>query len=158
VPKGGHARVGPRIYDEATRDLHGTRERAKHRRKGNIGVPMITVAAPPHLTAPQRAIWSYYAGLLLAEGRLPMKARDTLAKYAVGLDMVAKLNRQIRSVLAGPGKAEKHPLLGELRSWLAITRLYENDLLLNPAASARAPIPATPPDDGEDAELDDLLN
>jgi phage terminase small subunit len=120
---------------------------------------MISVTPPPHLTASQKRIWSYYAPQLVAEGRLPLKARDVLAKYVVALDMVAKLNRKIRSVQSGKGRSEKHPLLSELRQWLNVTRLYESDLILNPAAAVRAPH-TVPADTGptEDDELNDILN
>ena len=156
MPRGGHSRSGQAAFDDATRALHGTKERARHRTKGDFGEPMIVCDAPPHLTAVQRRIWRYYAPQLAAEGRLPLKARDTLAKYVIALDIVAKLNRKIRSVHAGKG-GEKHPLLGELRHYLAITRLYESDLLLNPASAARAPKPDRP-NDAEDQELDAILN
>jgi hypothetical protein len=72
----------------------------------------------------------------------------------VGLNIVARLNRQIRGVVS---KGDKHALLGELRAWMALTRLYESDLLLNPASSVRAPQPP-PPTDAEDEELDNILN
>ncbi len=156
MPRGGHGRVGPAAFDAARRTLHGTKTRRRHREKGAIGEPMITCDPPPHLTAQQRRIWKYYAPLLVAERRLPLKARDTLAKYVVALDMIAKLNRKIRSVLR---KGNRHPLLGELRSWIALTRLYESDLLLNPAASIRAPQPDRPDDTTDDEdELDAILN
>jgi hypothetical protein len=116
---------------------------------------MITADPPPHLTASQRRIWSFYAGQLLAEGRLPMKSRDVLAKYCLAIDVVARLNRKIRRLMAG---GVKHPLLGELRAWLAISRLYESDLLLNPASAVRAPQPSPPDGDAEDRELDAILN
>lgn len=155
MPRGGHIKSGRQPFDEAMRGLHGTKVRTRHHAKGALGEPMIVCDPPPHLTSTQRRIWRYYAPQLVAEGRLPMKARDALAKYVVALDIVAKLNRKIRSVLAD---GEKHPLLGELRQWLAITRLYETDLLLNPAASVRAPKPERPNDDDDDRELDDILN
>lgn len=156
MPRGGHARGGRAAFDESTRALHGTSERARHREKGDLGLPMIVCEPPPHLTGVQRRIWNYYAPQLVAEGRLPIKARDTLAKYCIALDIVGKLNRKIRSVL-GKGGGERHPLLPELRYWLSIARLYESDLLLNPAAAVRAPKPDAPRD-ADDEELDDILN
>jgi hypothetical protein len=158
MPSGGHGRGGPPAFDQGTRALHGTKTRGHHRVKGGLGAPMISVAPPPHLTASQRRIWAYYAPQLVSERRLPLKARDALAKYVIALDMVAKLNRKIRSVQAGRKNPDRHPLLGELRQWLAITRLYENDLLLNPASAVRAPVTPVSPDAGEDEELDDILN
>ena len=152
--RGGHPRSGRVAFDASTRALHGTRERAQHRNRGG-STPMIVCDPPAYLTAAQRTLWEYFAPQLVAEGRLPLKTRDVLAKYVLAVDLVARLNATIFSVVED---GEKHPLLAELRQWLLLTRLYESDLLLNPAAAVRAPTPNQAPGLDEDRELDAILN
>ena len=117
-------------------------------------MPLINCEPPGYLTPAQRALWAYYEPQLVAEGRLPLKARDVLAKYIIALDVVARLNEMLTKALEGDEK----PVLTELRHWLMVTRLYESDLLLNPAAAIRAPKTADQPTDLEDEELADILN
>jgi len=155
MPRGGQIRSGRPVFDEATRALHSTKVRARHRTKGYAGEPMITCEPPRQLTPAQREYWDYHAPQWAAKRQLTLEERDALAKYCIGLDITYRLNRKIRSITV---KGNKHPLLGELRHWLAITRLYENDLLLNPASAVRAPKPERPIGDAEDQELDDILN
>ena len=113
---------------------------------------MITVDPPAHLSPAQRKLWAYHAPQLVAEGRLPLKARDVLAKYCVAVDVVARLNE---ALTATQEDDETKPILTELRQWLMVSRLYESDLLLNPAAAVRAPAPdrSVDPEDEELAEI-----
>jgi len=105
---------------------------------------MLVCAAPPGCTRLERAYWNYYAPLLAAERRLTMKARDTLAKYCTALAVVTGLRRSLASrrpkEIAVRDKTRK-----ELRQWVLAARLYENDLILNPASAIRAPKEDVPP-------------
>ena len=153
MPRGGHAKTGPAIKDAATRALHGSRERPQHRTKGDAGAPMIVCAPPPGLSKAERAFWTYYAPPLAAEHRLTLKARDTLAKYCTALAVVADLRRRLASRRRAD-RAQRPAVLKELRQWLLASRLYENDLILNPASAIRAPKPTG--GDGPPAQGDAL--
>lgn len=105
---------------------------------------MLVCDHPPGLSRMEVAFWNYYAPQLAAERRLTLKARDTLAKYCTALAVVSGL----RKALASRKRAEIAARSGtrkELRQWLLAARLYENDLLLNPASSIRAPKPDIAP-------------
>lgn len=166
MPRGGHGKSGPVQKDAATRALHGSRTRSQHRQRGFVGEPMIVCEPPPDLSKPERTFWAYYAPQLVSEGRLTMKSRDTLAKYCTALAIVAGLRKQLESK-----KREDIELRSanrkELRQWLLASRLYENDLLLNPSSSIRAPkpsgverpVPNDPLDDFDDnTEANDTVN
>lgn len=140
MPRGGHGRTGPIAQNAAARELHGSRTRAHHRTKGDAGAAMSTCAPPPGLSRSEAAYWRYYAPQLAAEGRLTMKARDVLAKYCTALAIVASLRKQIES-RKRDDVANRSSNRKELRQWLLASRLYENDLLLNPSSSIRAPKP-----------------
>jgi phage terminase small subunit len=130
--------------DATRRKLRGARTRARHRDKGDLGIVAPACDPPPGLSRRERAFWQYYAPALAAERRLTIKARDVLAKYCSALAVVAGL----RTALASRKRTDialRANTRKELRQWLLAARLYENDLLLNPAASIRAPRPDVPP-------------
>lgn len=163
MPSGGHGRVGRAIDDAATRKLHGAETRKRHRAKESTAIPgqALVCDPPPALSKPEREFWDYYAPLLAAERRLDRKTRDTLAKYCSGLAVVASL----RAALFSRKKADLETRSAnrkELRQWVLALRLYENDLVLNPASAIRAPkVDVPPPIDPEvapdsfDREFDD---
>jgi phage terminase small subunit len=162
MPRGGHAKSGPPVFDAGKRHLRHTKERQRHRTKGHAGMPMIVCKPPRHLTRAERAIWRYYAPVLVAEDRLTLKARDVLAKYATALVVVERLKGQTeepgyRDVVLTQTGEKANPLLLQLRQWVMLCRGYETDLLLNPASAVRAPRPLPPPQDDEDEELDAIL-
>lgn len=138
MPRGGHSKSGPIAQGEEARRLHGSRTRANHREKGAIGVAMVVCSPPPGLSKGEQAFWNYYAPQLVAERRLTMKSRDTLAKYCTALAVVSGLRRQLSS-RKRTDIEERSDTRKELRQWLLASRLYENDLLLNPASAVRAP-------------------
>jgi phage terminase small subunit len=157
--RGGHAKSGPVAFDQAQRELRGTktRPRPRHRpTKVTPSAPMPICEGPPHLTEAERSQWAYYAPLL-AE-RLTLEARDTLAKYCTALATVERLKAQmaadeyrdlmITTTVDGAGNehrtAKPNPLLVQLRQWVLLCRGYESDLLLSPAAAIRAPKAAAP--------------
>jgi hypothetical protein len=140
MPRGGHGKSGPAPKDAATRALHGSRTRAQHKTKGDAGAPMILCDPPPDLSKSERKFWAYYAPQLVAEGRLTLKARDTLAKYCTSLAVVAGLRKQLESKKREDVDNRSNNRK-ELRQWILASRLYENDLLLNPSSSIRAPKP-----------------
>ena len=115
---------------------------------------MIVCDPPTHLTPSQRKLWAFFAPQLVAEGRLPLKARDVLAKDVIAFDVVARLNKGLKTTVP---KGNEKPILTELRQWLLVLRLYESDLLLSPAAAVRAPVPDEAVD-SEDQELADIIN
>lgn len=161
MPRGGHGKSGPVQKDSATRTLHGSRTRQQHRKKGDVGAPMIVCDPPPDLSKAEKKFWGYYAPQLVAEGRLTMKARDTLAKYCTSLAVVASLRRQLESKKR-EDVDNRSSNRKELRQWILASRLYENDLLLNPSSSIRAPKPGgvdppvpNDPMDDYDEDLDD---
>jgi phage terminase small subunit len=136
MPRGGHGRSGPPPADTKTRALHGSRTRPQHR---TIAPPAGTLGCqpPPGLSRSEQRFWNYYAPELAAERRLTGKTRDALAKYCTALATVADLRRQIAS--RKPRDLENRSgYRKELRQWLLASRLYENDLLLNPASAARS--------------------
>ena len=160
MPRGGHGRVGPMGQDAATRKLHGSRTRPHHRAKSGSAPSAGECQRPPGLSRLETAFWNYYAPQLAAERRLTLKARDTLAKYCTALAVVSGL----RTALASRKRADMAARAGnrkELRQWLLAARLYENDLLFNPASSIRAPqVDIAPPiapgaRDPFDEEFDD---
>lgn len=140
MPRGGHGKSGPIANDGAARQLHGSKLRPRHRQKGDVGTVMDVCAHPPGLTRLEMAFWNYYAPQLAAERRLTLKARDTLAKYCTALAVVSGLRKSLASRKRAD-IAERKTTRKELRQWLLAARLYENDLLLNPASSIRAPKP-----------------
>lgn len=140
MPRGGHNKSGPVAHDAATRKLHGAQTRRQHRAKGDAGVSMMVCDRPPGLSKTELAFWDYYAPQLAAERRLTLKARDTLAKYCTALAVVSGLRASLASRKRAD-IAERSATRKELRQWLLAARLYENDLLLNPASSIRAPKP-----------------
>ena len=152
--KGGHTRSGRVAFNAPTRATHGTKKRARHRGKVKLGSSMIVCDPPTHLTPSQRKLWAFFAPQLVAEGRLPLKARDVLAKYVIAIDVVARLNKGLKTTVP---KGNEKPILTELRQWLLVSRLYESDLLLSPAAAVRAPVPDEAVD-SEDQELADIIN
>lgn len=99
---------------------------------------MIVCAPPTGLSRSEQRFWKYYAPQLAAEKRLSMKARDTLAKYCTALAVVADLRGQLTS-RKREHIAQRSYVRKELRQWLLASRLYENDLILNPASAIRAP-------------------
>jgi hypothetical protein len=105
---------------------------------------MVVCAAPPGLSKREGAFWSYYAPLLVANRRLTCEARDTLAKYCTALATVAELRQQIAS-RKPKDLVDRSANRKELRQWLTVSRLYETDLLLNPASAVRAPKAETEP-------------
>jgi phage terminase small subunit len=93
---------------------------------------------PADLSAAEAEFWQYYAPTLAAAGRLNPEVRDTLAKYCTVLTIVANLRQQLGS-LAPMDAGGQSAFRKELRQWLSLSRLYETDLLLNPASSTRTP-------------------
>jgi hypothetical protein len=140
-------------FDAATRALRGSKTRPRHRVQGDdvgAGGPMPVCAPPPGLSKLETSFWHYYAPTLAASRRLPPKARDTLAKYCTALAVVSGLRAQLASRKRAD-VGERREIRRELRQWLLCGRLYENDLLLNPASLARAPKV-----DGAIAPIDDI--
>lgn len=147
MSRGGHSRSGRASFTEEVRKLHGTPQRERHRSKGDSGQPMVDCAPPPGLSKRELGFWAYYSSALSAEGRLSLKARDCLAKYCVALAVVGALRRQLTSSKRRDIE-QRSDTRKELRQWLSLSRLYENDLLLSPASSVRAPSqPPTTPED-----------
>jgi phage terminase small subunit len=138
MPRGGHSKVGPIQQDAATRALRGSKERPQHRSKGDLGELMVTCAPPVGLSKQEQAFWNYYAPQLVAAKRLPLKARDALAKYCTALAVVADLRKHLSS-RKRQDLEQRSDHRKELRQWLLASRMYENDLLLNPASLIRAP-------------------
>jgi phage terminase small subunit len=126
--------------DAASRALRGSRERPHHRQKGDADAPILVCDPPPGLSKSEQTFWRYYAPQLAAERRLTLKARDTLAKYCTSLAVVADLRRALTS-RKRQDVEQRSNVRKELRQWLLASRLYENDLILNPASSIRAPKP-----------------
>jgi len=141
MPRGGHSKSGPVIQDAQARALRGSRERPQHRTKGDLGQPMIACDAPPGMSPAERKFWDYYAPQLVASRRLPLKARDALAKYCSALAVVADLRRRIFSSRSKADIANRTQNRKELRQWVLAARLYENDLLLNPSSLVRVAKP-----------------
>jgi phage terminase small subunit len=157
--RGGHAKSGPVAFDQAERDLRGTKTRQRHRTPSRTASrATVLCEGPPHLTEAERAQWVYYAPLLMAAERLTLEARDTLAKYCTALAIVERLKKQMAAdeyrdlmitvIVDGAGNehrsAKPNPLLVQLRQWVLLCRGYESDLLLSPAAAIRAPKAAAP--------------
>jgi len=163
MPRGGHSKSGPVQQNASIRALKGGRTRDRHRAKGSVGELMIVCEPPADLSKAERRYWSYYAPQLVAEGRLTLKARDVLSKYCSALAIVASLRKLLES-RKREDIADRSANRKELRQWLLASRLYENDLLLNPSASIRAPkpggLPPVPDDpmDAFDADDDDTIN
>lgn len=107
---------------------------------------MVGCDPPPGLSKSEQAFWRYYAQQLKAEKRLTLKSRDTLAKYCTALAVVSDLRRQLWSKKRDD-IAQRAAVRKELRQYLLASRLYENDLILNPSSSVRAPRPETGIDD-----------
>ena len=130
-------------HNPATRKLRSGRTRRPSSVRGDAGLLVDTCAPPPDLSRKETVFWNYYVGLLAAERRLTKKVRDGLAKYCTSLAIVAELRVELaaktRTAVARRAETRK-----ELRQWLLVGRLLENDLLLNPASSARAPVPVEP--------------
>jgi hypothetical protein len=115
------------------------------------GPPLIgTGCEPPDgLSELEIKFWSYYAPKLKAQGRLKLLTRDVLAGYCSALAVIA----DIRADLAAKDvdRKEKAAARKELRQYLSIKRMYENDLLLNPATASRiSPFDDPPPATGQD--------
>jgi hypothetical protein len=122
------------------------------------GAPLVgTGCEPPDgLSDLELKFWKYYAPKLKAQGRLKLLTRDVLAGYCSALAVIA----DIRADLAAKDvdRKEKAAARKELRQYLAIKRMYENDLLLNPATASRiSPFddPPPAPDPAETAETRD---
>lgn len=147
--RGGHSRSGSAPADGATRRLVGAKERPQ-RTTTVISDSLATCEAPADLSEAEQDYWNYYAPKLAAERRLTVKSRDVLAKYCTALAIVSGL----RAVLASRDSAQRSTTRRELRQWLLTARLYENDLILNPASVLRAPLPTTEPVEDEFAEFD----
>jgi phage terminase small subunit len=147
--QGGHGRSGPAPADADTRHLLGTKKR-RRRTATVVGDLMGIPEAPSDLSEAERHFWNYYAPQLAAERRLTGKARDVLAKYCTALAVVSGL----RAALASPEIAQRSATRKELRQWLLTARLYENDLILNPASSLRALQPTPESVEDECAEFD----
>lgn len=113
----------------------------------------LTVEPPASITAPERALWDYYAPLQAARGLLTHESRDVLAKYCMAVATVDRLRAQqaepeYRDVMVsvtvdGAGnehvKAVPNPIITLLRQWIAVCHTLENDLGLNPATAMRMP-------------------
>ena len=93
--------------------------------------------------------------------RLTLVARDCLAKYCTALAVVSELRLELADKKTD--RKERTAARRELRQYLNVTRLYESDLILNPATAVRSkPEFELPPgvdqpteDDNFDAEFDD---
>lgn len=127
----------------------------------DAGPPLPAGCEPPDgLSGSELAFWAYYAPKLRAQRRLTLVARDVLAKYCTALAVVAELRKE----LAAPkiDAKEKRDARRELRQYLNVTRLYESDLILNPATAVRnpgfdvpPPVDTSTPTDEFDNEFDD---
>jgi phage terminase small subunit len=157
MPRGGHSRSGPRAKAAAERKERGARTRPHHAKVDRLGAaaadssstPKVSVPKPPpHLTEKQQEFWTYYAPLLAAERRITLKTRDVLARYCIAQAMVKRINEDLEAldallVLDSVTLTEKvHPLVTTLRQFMQLSRQYDTDLLLNPAADVRAPVGA----------------
>lgn len=156
MPRGGHPRSGPRAKSKKERDEAGARTRKHHAKVDRVlagaDAPTSTkpttqnVTAPPMLTDAQREFWDYYAPLLAKERRLTLKVRDSLARYCIAQAMVKRINEDLealdRIIVFDESGDRAHPLVTMLRQYLQISRQYDTDLLLNPAADLRAPVDA----------------
>lgn len=155
MPRGGHSRSGPRAKSAAERKEQGARTRPHHAKVDRLGAaaadvaaPVVVPAPPPHLTEKQQAFWEYYAPLLAAERRITLKTRDVLARYCIAQAMVKRLNEDLEALdallVVDPVSATEkvHPLVTTLRQFMQLSRQYDTDLLLNPAADVRAPVGA----------------
>jgi len=156
MPRGGHPRSGPRAKSKKEREESGARTRRHHTKVDRVlgeaaaqrDAPASRVDPPPMLTETQRAFWDYYAPLLAKERRLTMKVRDSLARYCITQAMVKRLNEDVEAldtILVLEESGERvHPMVTTLRQFLQISRQYDTDLLLNPAADLRAPVGEDP--------------
>lgn len=156
MPRGGHPRSGPRAKTKKEREVSGARTRRHHAKVDRVlGAGATTdraaapdVQPPPMLTDAQCEFWAYYAPLLAKERRLTMKVRDALARYCITQAMVKRLNEDVEgldSILVLEESGERvHPMVTTLRQFLQISRQYDTDLLLNPAADLRAPVGEDP--------------
>lgn len=155
MPRGGHPRSGPRAKSKKEREESGARTRRHHAKvdrvlggKDVVDAPSPSVEPPPMLTETQQEFWRYYAPLLAKERRLTLKVRDALARYCITQAMVKRLNEDIESldtILVLEESGERvHPMVTTLRQFLQISRQYDTDLLLNPAADLRAPVGEDP--------------
>lgn len=129
------------------------------------GQPLATSPcdAPDGLSEVELKYWEYYAPKLKAQRRLTMLARDTLAGYCSALAVIHDL--RIELAQSKTPRKDKVAARRELRQYLAIKRLYENDLLLNPATATRGkafddppPLPGAGDSDPFDDEFDDSGN
>lgn len=139
---GGHARSG-RLSKAA---LQPVRINAR-----KISAATTSVMIPEHLTEQEQAVWKKYAPLLEADGRLTERSAEVLARYCVAVARCRKIAEELKQapsfvtseVTDRFGNVREivkaHPLDAMLRQWMATSRSLENDLLLNPASSLRAP-------------------
>ena len=178
MPKGGHSHSGPLRRTAAQQLAAGGRVRPKHKQNRSAGtaVSVVAVSAPPHLTPVEREQWAYYAPLLEPRGVLTLEGRDTLAKYCTALAEVARIKSEMAALgpdgqptyrvvllsvtIDGAGNehvtAKTNPLNVALRQWLETARHYEADLLLNPAAAIRVPVPTPAEETSEKAVVHDF--
>ncbi len=136
MAKGGHIRSG-NISKQA---LASAKASAQH-----------NIAAPAHLGDEEKQVWRQYAPLLESDGRLTPKSAEVLARYCVAVARCRKLTDELKNVPSfvvsevmdrfGNTRqiTKAHPLDAMLRQWMLTSRSLENDLLLNPASSLRAP-------------------
>lgn len=142
---GGHSRSGPLASKSLQHMGLGASKRSKSKAKRT------KIDVPSHLTDEEREVWVRYAPLLESDGRLTDKSAEVLARYCVAVARCRKIADELKTVPSfvvsevsdrfGNVReiVKAHPLDAMLRQWMATSRSLENDLLLNPASSLRAP-------------------
>lgn len=95
------------------------------------------VEPPDGLSELELKFWKHYAPGLRAQRRLTILARDTLAGYCSALAIIAELRTEMAD--KSLTRKDRAAARKELRQYLGIKRLYESDLLINPATAARVP-------------------
>ena len=158
-------RTGNNIKAAATRELHGSRKRPRHKTQPKVtpGIP----ACPDHLNERERDLWAYYAPRLAAVKLLSEMDRDTLAQFVEARAQVEDIKalqadpsyrRVLVSVMIDSAGNEKprletNPLDAQRRQWTQIARYCAAELGLSPVSRARTAVPA----DDEQDELDEFL-
>lgn len=108
------------------------------------GPPLTGGVEPPDgLNELELKFWKHYAPGLRAQRRLTMLARDTLAGYCSALAIIAELRLEMAD--KSLSRKDRSAARKELRQYLSVKRLYESDLLINPATAARVPSFDDPP-------------
>jgi P27 family predicted phage terminase small subunit len=131
--RSGHRGIKP----AALRRLHGSEDRAKHRRV--VQAPAVTTLdPPPAFSVLETEFWAYYAPKLLELRILAAVDRELLANFCrtsaqVQEICVAQQRKGYKRII---GKRSS-PLDACLRYWLQLQRLAGAELGLSPASRGR---------------------